>query len=54
MSVSPSRTPGIFDADVPGGFTLRQIEVFDKDRLKRVGLILPVNDDIGMRPANTY
>lgn len=46
MSVSPCKFPDRLDAGVPGGFSLRQIEVFDKDRLKRIGLVLPVNDDI--------
>jgi ATP-dependent Lon protease len=46
MAVPPSKTTGILDTEVPGGFTLRQIEVFDKDRLKRIGLVLPDNDDI--------
>ncbi|MDP2440208.1 MAG: AAA family ATPase [Hydrogenophaga sp.] len=38
--------PGFVDTDVPCGYALRPIQVFDKDRLKKIGLILPDNDDI--------
>ena len=39
-------TPGFVDTDIPVGFALRPIQVIDKDRLKKIGLILPDNDDI--------
>lgn len=38
--------PGFVDTDVPSGYALRPIQVIDKDRLKKIGLILPDNDDI--------
>jgi len=46
MALFLPAVPGFVDADVPGGYTLRPIQVFDKDRLKNIGLILPDNDDI--------
>jgi hypothetical protein len=39
-------TPGFVDPDVPCGYALRPIQVIDKDRLKKIGLILPDNHDI--------
>ncbi|MDP3883650.1 AAA family ATPase [Hydrogenophaga sp.] len=39
-------SPGFVDTDIPCGYTLRPIQVFDKARLKKIGLILPDNDDI--------
>lgn len=39
-------SPGFADTDVPCGYALRPIQVIDKDRLKKIGLILPDNDDI--------
>lgn len=39
-------TLGFVDTDIPVGFALRPIQVIDKDRLKKIGLILPDNDDI--------
>lgn len=38
--------PGFVDTDVPSGYAFRPIQVIDKDRLKKIGLILPDNDDI--------
>ena len=39
-------SPGFVDTDIPCGYSLRPIQVIDKDRLKKIGLILPDNDDI--------
>lgn len=38
--------PGCLDADIPGGYAVRQIQVFEKDKLQRIDLILPDNQDI--------
>lgn len=39
-------TPGHVEPDIPVGYALRPIHVFDKERLKKVGLVLPDSDDI--------